>query len=80
MVIPKIQAIELGWGENSIYFSTNAPKTSHQYVDNIEMKDMMLAGRVFIVYCGYRDNQLVFQMSGGGNITIYYQGQKTMQE
>lgn len=35
MVISKIQAIELGWGADSIYFSTNVPKTSHQYVDDI---------------------------------------------
>ncbi len=76
MVISKIQAIELGWGADSIYFSTNVPKTSHQYVDDIEAQDRIIGGRVEIVYCGFRGNKPVFQMSAGSNITIYYQEQK----
>lgn len=76
MVISKIQAIELGWGADSIYFSTNVPKTSHQYVDDIEVQDRAIGGRVELVYCGFRDNKPVFQMSAGSNITIYYQERK----
>lgn len=76
MVISKIQAIELGWGADSIYFSTNVPKASHQYVDDIELQERVIDGRIVIVYCGFRDNKPVFQMSAGSNITIYYQEQK----
>ena len=68
----KIKAIELGWGDTNPYFSTELKKDSPKYVDKIVELTRTIGVRVELVYVGFRDDKIVFQMFGGNNITLYY--------
>lgn len=72
MLFAKITAIELGWGEESIYYSTKVEPSSHRYVDEIIKDKERYAEKYETVYRGFKNGKPVFQMMAGNNITLYY--------
>ena len=65
-----IKSIEVGWGENSTYFTTEGvdPK-----VNKIIQEYAQLTNKeTIIVYRGYKENKLIFEIFGNCQIIIYH--------
>lgn len=80
----KIKAIEKGWGEGSIFFTTNPAAKSPYFVDEIqewwqpvEQKYDPATGKTTeitrLVYAGYKEGKLVFLIESGSGLTIKYE-------
>lgn len=76
MTIHKIVAIELGWGDNSIYFSTSVKPSSRYHVDEIRECEKEIGCKSITTYVGFKDGYPLFQMIAGSNITLYFQPTK----
>ena len=70
----KIKSIEKGWGEGSIFYSTN-PKVVEQYqVDEITEGSKQISNDNMInIYRGYKDGKLIFEIAAGINVTVIYE-------
>ncbi len=69
----KIRAIEKGWGEGSILFSTNPQAIETVRVDEIKEDSKQVSNDVIInVYRGYKEGQLVFEMGASIDVTVYF--------
>ena len=70
----QIKSVEKGWGETSIFFTTNAKCINANFkVDNIQEESKQTApDYIFNVYRGYKDGKLVFEMGVTIDVTVYY--------
>lgn len=70
----KIKSVEKGWGEDSIFYTTN-PKVQEQFrVNEIreEVKQISDSNRMS-VYRGYKGDSLVFEMGISPDITVTFE-------
>lgn len=69
----KIKSIEKGWGEGSVFFSTDQ-KTQEAYrVDEIiEICKQISKKHRITIYEGYKNSKLVFKIGACSDITIIY--------
>lgn len=67
----KIKSIEKGWGEDSIYFTTNEKATNH--VDEIVQDGKQISSDTLItVYKGFKNGKIVFEMAANSDITLTF--------
>ena len=67
-----VKAIRMGWGEGSVYFSTEPGTTPDEYVDEICMtQEHTVMGWIY-VFKGVKDVRTVFSMYNATNVTLYY--------
>lgn len=67
-----VKAIRMGWGEGSVYFSTEPGTTPDEYVDEICMtQEHTVMGWIY-VFKGVKDGRTVFSMYNATNVTLYY--------
>lgn len=67
----KIKSIEKGWGENSIFFTTNENETN--YVDEIVQDGKQISSDTLItVYKGFKNGKIVFEMAANSDITLSF--------
>ena len=74
----KIKSIEKGWGEGSIYFTTDKEnKGLYTCVDEI-IEETKTIGQGYyndltrLVYRGYKDKKLIFEIESSSGITLRY--------
>ena len=73
----KIKSIEKGWGEGSTFFSTYIKVGESYKVSEIkeEWKIITIDGHnsSILVYRGYRDGNLYFEIEANSQLTIIYE-------
>ena len=70
----KILSIEKGWGQSSIFFTTNPKCVDEVRVDEIKEEQKQInSDELYIsVYRGYKNGRIVFEMAAGIDITVVY--------
>lgn len=67
-----VKALRMGWGEGSVYFSTEADPSSDEYVDAIYMTEEHTVMGWLILYGGRKNGKTVFEIYNANNVTLYY--------
>ena len=69
-----IKSVEKGYGEHSIFFTTNEKANSMVRVDRIEYDSKQVGNDIIInVYKGYTMDNLVFEMGANIDVTVVYE-------
>jgi len=72
-----IESIEIGWGQDSTYYSISGMVMESNKVDEIKEEVKSLGFGAYceltiIVYRGYKNGNIVFEISSMSNIVIRY--------
>ena len=68
-----IKSIEKGYGESSIFFSTDKMCGTEYRVDEIKQEGKQISNDMIIsVYRGYKNNKLFFEMGITNDITVKF--------
>lgn len=69
-----IKSVQKGYGEDSIFFTTNEKANSTVKVDKIEFDSKQVGNDIIInVYKGYVMDHLVFEMGANIDVTVVYE-------
>ena len=69
----KIKSVEKGWGESSVFFSTNERTSPSHRVDEIKEEYKQISSDTGInIYRGYINGNLVFEMGASIDVTVVY--------
>lgn len=69
----KIKSVEKGWGERSIFFTTNEKAVDTVRVDEIKEEQKQVSpNEIFNVYRGYISGNLIFEMGAARDVTVSY--------
>ena len=68
-----IKSVEKGWGEASIFFSTNKQCAEQYVVDEIKEESKQVSSdKIINIYRGYKDGNIKFEMGLDIDITVTY--------
>jgi len=69
----KIKSVEKGFGEKSIFYTTNPKVMDYYKVDEIKQESKIICGDpAFEVYRGYINSKLVFEMGINADVTVTF--------
>lgn len=69
-----IKSVEKGWGEDSIFYSTNQKVAIQYRVDEIKEEDKQISDNLRVkVYRGYINGSVVFEMGVNMDITVVFE-------
>ena len=70
----KIKSVEKGFGEGSVFFSTNPNVSAEYFVDEICVSEIHYDSEIYMRrFSGYVNGELRFEMNECRNTTVIYQ-------